>query len=269
MLLTLARSKATSSASARLVPWTTLPSMQRLSPSGLMISPQSWPTVRSARSDDHSKNCGCCCEFTLAGYIWVQNFLFAIGLFGACLFHCCAAGEELAATAGRSSPGSRCRARAEQQNQRSPRALRRKDPKIHRRCHPASRVWRRRWRVCRRRLSFRRPIERSPRWPHRRKGRSSISLSISNRGQASPGFRPQRRARLVTQIPTSRNHWQLAIEEFDYNNLAAKLDVGTTGVAPTRGRTNSRIATGGGANVIPPGSRPAGSMRLSPRRDAD
>jgi hypothetical protein len=37
--------KATSSDSARLVPWTTLPSMQRLSPSGLMISPQSWATV--------------------------------------------------------------------------------------------------------------------------------------------------------------------------------------------------------------------------------
>ena len=45
MLVTLARSKATSSESARLVPWTTLPSMQRLSPSGLMISPQSCATV--------------------------------------------------------------------------------------------------------------------------------------------------------------------------------------------------------------------------------
>ena len=45
MLVTLARSKVTSSASARLVPWTTLPSMQRRSPSGLMINPQSWATV--------------------------------------------------------------------------------------------------------------------------------------------------------------------------------------------------------------------------------
>jgi len=34
-----------SSKSARLVPCTTLPSMQRLSPSGLMISPQSWATA--------------------------------------------------------------------------------------------------------------------------------------------------------------------------------------------------------------------------------
>ena len=33
------------SGSARLVPWTTLPSMQRRSPSGLMISPQSCATV--------------------------------------------------------------------------------------------------------------------------------------------------------------------------------------------------------------------------------
>jgi len=39
------RSKATSSDNARLVPWTTLPSMQRLSPSGLMIRPQSCATV--------------------------------------------------------------------------------------------------------------------------------------------------------------------------------------------------------------------------------
>ena len=45
MLVTLVRSKATSSESARLVPWTTLPSMQRLRPSGLMISPQSCATV--------------------------------------------------------------------------------------------------------------------------------------------------------------------------------------------------------------------------------
>ena len=43
--MTLARSKVTSSDKARLVPWTTLPSMQRLSPSGLMISPQSCATV--------------------------------------------------------------------------------------------------------------------------------------------------------------------------------------------------------------------------------
>jgi hypothetical protein len=67
---------------------------------------------------------------------------------------------------------------------------------------------------------------------------------ISDRGEASPGFRPQRRARLVTQIPTSRNHRQLAIEEFDYNNLVVKAGVGTTGAAPAGGRTNSRIATG-------------------------
>ncbi len=45
MLVTLARSKATSSASARLVPWTMLPSMQRRRPSGLMISLQSCATV--------------------------------------------------------------------------------------------------------------------------------------------------------------------------------------------------------------------------------
>ena len=45
MLVTLARSKATSSDNVRLVPWTILPSMQRLSPSGLMISPQSCATV--------------------------------------------------------------------------------------------------------------------------------------------------------------------------------------------------------------------------------
>ena len=45
MLVTLARSKVTSSDNARLVPWTTLPSMQRLNPSGLMISPQSCATV--------------------------------------------------------------------------------------------------------------------------------------------------------------------------------------------------------------------------------
>ena len=45
MLVTLARSKATSSESARLVPCTTLPSMHRLSPSGLTISPQSCATV--------------------------------------------------------------------------------------------------------------------------------------------------------------------------------------------------------------------------------
>ena len=45
VLVTLARSKATSSESVRLVPWTTLPSMQRRSPSGLMISPQSCATV--------------------------------------------------------------------------------------------------------------------------------------------------------------------------------------------------------------------------------
>jgi hypothetical protein len=45
VLVTLARSKATSSDSARLVPCTTLPSMQRRRPLGLMMSPQSWTTV--------------------------------------------------------------------------------------------------------------------------------------------------------------------------------------------------------------------------------
>jgi hypothetical protein len=45
MLVTLARSKATSSDNARLVPWTTLSSMERRSPPALMISPQSCATV--------------------------------------------------------------------------------------------------------------------------------------------------------------------------------------------------------------------------------
>jgi hypothetical protein len=45
VLATLARSKVTSSDNARLVPCTTLPSMRRRRPSGLMISPQSWTTV--------------------------------------------------------------------------------------------------------------------------------------------------------------------------------------------------------------------------------
>ena len=45
MVVTLARSNATSSDKVRLVPWTTLPSMQRRSPSELMISPQSCATV--------------------------------------------------------------------------------------------------------------------------------------------------------------------------------------------------------------------------------
>jgi len=46
--LTLARSKVTSSDNARLVPCTTLPSMQRRGPSGLMISPR--PTAVVTRS---------------------------------------------------------------------------------------------------------------------------------------------------------------------------------------------------------------------------
>jgi hypothetical protein len=41
----LARSKVTCADNVRLAPWTTLPLMQRLSPSGLMISPQSWATM--------------------------------------------------------------------------------------------------------------------------------------------------------------------------------------------------------------------------------
>ena len=47
---------------------------------------------------------------------------------------------------------------------------------------------------------------------------------------------------MVTQIPISRNHRQLATEEFDYNNLVAKVDAGTIGAAPTGGRTNGAIA---------------------------
>jgi hypothetical protein len=51
VLVTLARSKASSSASARLVPWTTLPSMQRRGPSGVDDQPAIMRDSEFARRD--------------------------------------------------------------------------------------------------------------------------------------------------------------------------------------------------------------------------
>ena len=75
-----------------------------------------------------------------------------------------------------------------------------------------------------------------PKWPQQH-----FLVDIGSR-QASSELKPATAPRLVTQNPTSRNHRQLATEECDYNNLVARAAAGTTGAAPTRGRTNGPIA---------------------------